>query len=683
MHSWTPRASTRTRSTSDTARQYVQDAIDGIRTDAFDTLQKEFDSIGLLKELGIKADFSPGAKTAIDFSGMDFHDGSESEQTPESAAHGAPPSGPLSTPSGGERLPTPMRVRAEASLGHDLSHVRLHQGSEGAAVTGRMHADAVASGSHVFLHPTVSPGGGGGGEHVLHHELGHVLQQTGARPLGRAYDDVPSAGRPGRGLTIDPTREAAADRAAARRASPTSAAAPIDIGAPAEGPQPILDRDFIKEMLEQLRDPQRLKEEAVDVSDAALFSAMNKLNADALNRALAERLPAKLVAAIRAMKRTEFQPPFDSIFDKLKAVAASPENEAHFAKAIKVLVAEVRTPRSPRRAKDEGPTEPGMWVRPERFAQELERYLYARTGLAITLSFAVKDGPPSIGKGAHVIDLDATTPVTTAPTTSAPAMHVAPFAKLTVGHVHLPFLGDTPVAHELWDLLATNSFSSDPSFAGEKELWISATRLAVGHLLPKPGMYLQKKFELSAVAKRSTISQIKRIRPLKKHWPSPENYKLEDSAKVTSEPDAVAQHLGLRVNTYGVLEGERVATNAAGGQGYDIDRDPHHVPQVLLIDYFSNTHHRLHPFPQLRQKYEKDLYPKVTAVPGEVTDIGPIQVHPLTVGSRSDALPAIMIAKAHTRAWGGGPRRYRAARRESETGDDGRLGAAAIQGQIG
>src|SRR5206468_3265259 len=95
-----------------------------------------------------------------------------------------------------------------------------------------------------------------------------------------------------------------------------------------------------------------------------------------------------------------------------------------------------------------------------------------------------------------------------------------------------------------------------------------------------------------------------------------------------------------RVGTFGALEKERVDEKVT-------DRDPHHVPQVLLVDYFSNTHHRLHPFPELVQKYEKDLYPKVSAVPGEVTEIGPIQVHPYTLPPRSAALPAIMLA-VHT-----------------------------------
>jgi len=50
------------------------------------------------------------------------------------------------------------------------------------------------------------------GQHILRHEIAHVLQQTGERPLSEAHDARPIAGRPGRGLVADAAREAAADQ---------------------------------------------------------------------------------------------------------------------------------------------------------------------------------------------------------------------------------------------------------------------------------------------------------------------------------------------------------------------------------------------------------------------------------------------------------------------------------------
>jgi hypothetical protein len=103
----------------------------------------------------------------------------------------------------------------------------------------------------------------------------------------------------------------------------------------------------------------------------------------------------------------------------------------------------------------------------------------------------------------------------------------------------------------------------------------------------------------------------------------------------------MAEHIGLRVGTFGALEQERLAAKLE-------DRDPHHVPQVLLIDYFSNMH-KLSAFPVLRDpQFDATVYPNVVAsAGGEVSEIGPIQVQPFTLGTRADALPAILLAR-HT-----------------------------------
>jgi uncharacterized protein DUF4157 len=624
----------------DSVLRWLQKAIDDLRKEVFSWLQGVFGDVKLFKDLGITVNFAPDAPAAVDFAGIEFHDGDEAEKSPADSEHAPTASGPLGEPSAGERLPRPLRTRAEASLGHDLSHVRLHRGAEAEKVTGRLHADGVASGSHVFLHPTLSLSGGGRGEHVLRHELGHVLQQVGPRPLGQVYDDRPSPGRPGRGLTIDPRREDAAERMAGRAAPPSGAAPPVDVGSAVQGPQPSMNRGFVKTLLQELRDPQQLQEEGKKkLSIGDLASAENELRKDQLNRAVAEQLPAKLFAAIQAMKPDDFQPPFGRIAPKLQAMAVSPDNQEQIRVMIKRLVVSVREPKSPPLKKGEAAGDAGLWLDPEHFARELARYLYALTGLAFQVAFATKKGPESIGSR-YVIDLDARKVQSTSSLVPTPAMHVAPFALLQVGHVHLPFLGDQPVAHELWELLATNTFSSEPGFSSEKELWVAATRLALGHLMPKPGMYLQKDFALSALARGSVRSQMKLIRPLAAHWPSPSDYAKSDSSAAADKSDPKGWHIGLRLGTYLTLENERA------GAGID-DRDPHHVPQVLLIDYFSNSH-KLKAFPALLDgQFDPSLYPKMVASGREAVDqIGPIQIKPFTTGRAND-FPAILLAR-HT-----------------------------------
>jgi hypothetical protein len=148
----------------------------------------------------------------------------------------------LRPPQGGTPLPSPVRASAEARFGHDFGHVRLHTGSEAIVPMATFAADGLATGSHVYLRPGLSPAIGRGSQ-VLDHELSHVLQQTGPRPLGRDHSPRPAMGRPGRGLHFSPVAEARADRIARASRTP-SATWPLPIQtAASDGFQP--DADYI------------------------------------------------------------------------------------------------------------------------------------------------------------------------------------------------------------------------------------------------------------------------------------------------------------------------------------------------------------------------------------------------------------------------------------------------------
>ncbi|MGA9772082.1 MAG: DUF4157 domain-containing protein [Blastocatellia bacterium] len=136
---------------------------------------------------------------------------------------------------GGQPLGVLVRLRQEQRFGHDLGHVRLHTGPEAQEPTSLLAADGITSGSHVFLRPGLSPTDGKGAK-ILAHELTHVLQQTGPRPLGRSHDERPVRGKPGVGIRFDQAREAAADMMA--RSARGVATEPVDVGGQAEGLQP-------------------------------------------------------------------------------------------------------------------------------------------------------------------------------------------------------------------------------------------------------------------------------------------------------------------------------------------------------------------------------------------------------------------------------------------------------------
>lgn len=136
------------------------------------------------------------------------------EQFLDTAPQERPGATPARTPervelSGGRPLDEDERARFQRQFGQDVSHVRVHADLPAARATDAAGARALTTGSHVLLAPDVRLDGDTGWR-TLAHEVVHVLQQTGPRPLG-ASDDRPVVGAPGRGLRFDPVAEAEAD----------------------------------------------------------------------------------------------------------------------------------------------------------------------------------------------------------------------------------------------------------------------------------------------------------------------------------------------------------------------------------------------------------------------------------------------------------------------------------------
>lgn len=86
----------------------------------------------------------------------------------------------------GEPLPEDVAAEMSAGFGTDLSHVRLHTGTEAADLNNRLQARAFTVGSDVFLRDPTSLRSGAGQE-LLAHELTHVVQQSGGHEVARRY----------------------------------------------------------------------------------------------------------------------------------------------------------------------------------------------------------------------------------------------------------------------------------------------------------------------------------------------------------------------------------------------------------------------------------------------------------------------------------------------------------------
>lgn len=91
---------------------------------------------------------------------------------------------------GGSAMPGPVRQQMEAGFGADFGNVRMHLNSELAPAMGAL---AFAVGRDVHFGPGQFDPFSVGGQHLIAHELTHVVQQGGAP--ARAFDGAPGAGK--------------------------------------------------------------------------------------------------------------------------------------------------------------------------------------------------------------------------------------------------------------------------------------------------------------------------------------------------------------------------------------------------------------------------------------------------------------------------------------------------------
>jgi hypothetical protein len=109
----------------------------------------------------------------------------------QAKANGAPgrptrvsPSSVLAQLGPGQALEAPLRARMETALGHDFSRVRVHADTRGGQLSRALAAHAFTVGEHVGFAPGRYQPASAEGQHLVAHELTHVIQQR--RGLGAA-----------------------------------------------------------------------------------------------------------------------------------------------------------------------------------------------------------------------------------------------------------------------------------------------------------------------------------------------------------------------------------------------------------------------------------------------------------------------------------------------------------------
>lgn len=114
----------------------------------------------------------------------------------QETANSAPEPGPALegrlSKGGGEPLPFRQQEYMGQAMGADFSPVRIHRNAEAADMSRQLQAKAFTHGNDVYFSEGAYNTGTREGQHLLAHELTHVVQQTGAGHIAR----VPAAPTP-------------------------------------------------------------------------------------------------------------------------------------------------------------------------------------------------------------------------------------------------------------------------------------------------------------------------------------------------------------------------------------------------------------------------------------------------------------------------------------------------------
>jgi Domain of unknown function (DUF4157) len=111
--------------------------------------------------------------------------------TSEKSAHtapGVPAEAAQAIPDSGQPLDAAMRASMEPRFGHDFSHVRVHTDERAAEAAAGFAARAYTLGSDIVFGAGEYTPDTTAGQHLLAHELAHVVQQDGAGGAASGYD---------------------------------------------------------------------------------------------------------------------------------------------------------------------------------------------------------------------------------------------------------------------------------------------------------------------------------------------------------------------------------------------------------------------------------------------------------------------------------------------------------------
>ena len=519
------------------------------------------------------------------------------------ALHPSRPIPSMIDPAAGVPLAATTRAQYEHQFGHDFGHVRLHTGRRASDLSAYFGARALTSGSHIVLGKDV-PVASAQADVVLRHELAHVLQQTGSRPLSLPRHDLtPRLGTPRRGLVVDARREAAAERMARRALRRTDDPVEVEGGGGA-GWFPSLSATASKAMLNEISDEDitlSVVDQIQSIPRSALRSAGRGFSAATVKartiwNAVRVFLRRRDAAANHGHTNAE---PFETA-DALGAISA------WFGRSNDVGERIERIAYSSRRIRANNSVE----LDRRKFLTNLEVYIYGSTGVNVHIdrpALTMSDDMPFTPQFAVVNDIDLGL-------VNANSNLYTVMKTNTDAH-----MGAQRFSQEHWWILR-EAFKDDDQPA---RIW---------HHAGAGGPAAYRLNDAYTTAMRTFIAAIGtgNVGP----WA---DYLQTGSLGLPTG--------GLRVGTHGQL------TGSGARQG----RQSHHVPQFLLVEYFENISDT--PTSRVGRRMEgRWLYPAgIVASGGEASAFqgttGRIDFKTLDQTSgRGDGLPAVSLAaRTHQR----------------------------------
>lgn len=101
----------------------------------------------------------------------------------------------LSKPSGGASLDPDTRSTMEGAFGQSFGDVKVHTGGDAADLNNKLQAQAFTHGSDIYFSQGSYDPGSEGGQHLLAHELTHVVQRKQGKDQPSGGGSAPTVGR--------------------------------------------------------------------------------------------------------------------------------------------------------------------------------------------------------------------------------------------------------------------------------------------------------------------------------------------------------------------------------------------------------------------------------------------------------------------------------------------------------